>query len=412
MTDRTVIVGGGIIGICAAYFLARRGAPVTLFDDGHVRDSASTGNAGLISLGHPPIPRPGMAASAMKWMLDPGSPLYVPPRLDLTLARWLWQFHRACRRSHYARSMQVLGAHGKPAGECIAQLIADESIDCGYAPVGQLEVFGTARGLARGREAAAGFREHGYRTSMLSGNELREREPAFAPSVLGAAHYEDNAFASPGTFVAAMLEAARARGAELRTDTAVRRLTVRDGRCTGVETMDEERVEAGTTILAAGIWSTELARAAGVLIPMQPAKGYHVELTGGPALASAGVLTEVFVACTPMDGRLRLAGTLELSGINDRIVAKRVDMLLAGARRYLEGIDAATIGPPWCGLRPCTADGLPIIGWTSRVGRLFVATGHAMMGFTLGPLAGRVASECILDGAPSVDLAAFSVDRF
>jgi len=412
MSDRTVIVGGGIVGICAAYLLARRGAPVTLLDDGHVRDSASTGNAGLISLGHPPIPRPGMALNALKWMFAPRSPLYIPPRLDFTLARWLWGFHRACRRPHYRRSMQALAAHGRPAGRCIADLVREESIDCGYSPVGQLEVFGTEKGLARGREAAAEFRDYGYRTSMLTGDELREREPAFAPGVVGAAHYEDNAFASPRAFVAAMLEAAKAKGAEVLTDASISGLTVKDGRCTGVTTGAGERIEGGATVLAAGIWSTRLARALGVSIPMQPAKGYHVELTGGPPLASAGVLAEVFVACTPMDGRLRLAGTLELSGINDRIVPKRVEMLLVGPRRYLAGVDAATVGPPWCGMRPCTADGLPVIGWTKKVDRLFIATGHAMMGFTLGPLAGRIASECILDGKPSEDISAFDVDRF
>ncbi len=412
MADRTIIVGGGIVGLCAAYFLARRGAAVTLFDDGHVHDSASTGNAGLISLGHPPLPRPGLAGSAMKWMFDPGSPLYIPPRLDLTLGRWLWQFHRACRRPHYRRSMEVLTAHGKAAGTCIAHLIADEAIECGYAPVGQLEVFGTERGLEGGRAAAEQFRVHGYRTTMLTGAELREREPVFASSVAGAVLYEENAFASPGAFIAGMLEAVRRRGADVRTDTAVAALTVRGGRCTGVTTANGDRVEGSTTILAAGIWSTRLAAGAGLRLPMQPAKGYHVELTGGPGLRTAAVLAEVFVACTPMDGRLRLAGTLELSGINDRIVAKRVEMLLVGARRYLDGVDAASTGSPWCGLRPCTADGLPVIGWTKEVESLFVATGHAMMGFTLGPLAGRIASECILDGAPSEDISAFAADRF
>jgi D-amino-acid dehydrogenase len=180
-----------------------------------------------------------------------------------------------------------------------------------------------------------------------------------------------------------------------------------------VRTAEGERLDAGAVVLAAGAWSTALARQAGVRVPMEAAKGYHVMLDRpSPCLEMAAVLAERFVAVNPMAGGLRLAGTLEFSGISARIVPRRAEALVRGARLYLDGIDSAPVRSTWCGLRPCTADGLPALGWAPGVGNLFVATGHAMMGFALGPLAGRAAAECVLDGRASIDLSPFDPARF
>jgi D-amino-acid dehydrogenase len=410
--SHTVIIGGGIVGLCAAYYLARRGAAVTLLEQDTIGDGASTGNAGLISVGHAPIPRPGLTLKAVKWMFDPTSPIYIPPRLDLSLLQWFWGFRRACGRTPFRHNMDILAAHGRPAGECIRQLVEDEDLHCEYRPHGQMDVFLTEKGLKEGEEEAAMMRGYGYAVEVLDGDELRRREPAFRDEVVGAVLFKDRAFANPGKFVIEMAERARQRGAVLREQHEVVRLLIENGRCAGVVTEDGERVSADAVILAAGSWSKRLARQVGLNIPMQPAKGYHVDLTRPePCTNTACVCAERYVAVTPMAGGLRLAGTLELSGINHRIVQQRVDMLRRGARLYLRGIDEARAGEPWCGLRPCIADGLPIVGWAPDVDRLFIATGHAMMGFALGPLAGRVACECVLGDEPSVDIRGLRADR-
>lgn len=411
--SHTIVVGGGIVGISASYFLARRGERVTLLEKGDCAHSASTGNAGLISLGHPPLPRPGLTARAIRWMIDSGSPLYIPPRLDWRLPLWLWRFHQACGAEQFRRSMEILAEHGRAAGACFRQLVEDEGIEFEYRSTGQLEVFRTEAGVRTGAAEAALMREHGFDVGVVSGEEIRRREPALRPEVRGALILRDNAFADPGVFVRELLDRARRRGVVLREQAAVDRLLVDGGRCAGVRLADGERIESNHTVLAAGIWSTALARQHGVRIPMQPAKGYHVELSlPTPPLTTAAVLAEAFVAATPLAGGLRLAGTLEFSGINHRMVMKRLDMLRRGARRYLHGIDDARTRATWCGLRPCTADGLPVIGWAPRAPDLFIATGHAMMGFTLGPLTGRLVSEALLDGKPSLDLAGLGPERF
>ncbi|MBT8485239.1 MAG: FAD-dependent oxidoreductase [Phycisphaerales bacterium] len=413
MATNTLIVGGGIVGLSAAYFLARRGAAVTLLDTGDLEGGASSGNAGLVAAGHGPLPRPGLSLRSLRWVLDQSGPLYLPPRFDPGLVRWLFGFHRACGRSRYDRAIELLTAHGHPARVCFRTLVDEERIDCEYRPIGQLDVFRTDAGMREGEREAALLRRHGYDSEILNGAELRRREPAFRPGVRGAVLYTDRAFANPAAFMRALAERVRRHGGLIRPHSPVARLDTQAGRCVGVTLETGETLRADCTTLAAGVWTTALARTAGVRIPMQAAKGYHAAVTApATSVRTACVLAERFVAVNPIDGGLRLAGTLEFSGINHRFVPKRVTMLRHGAAEYLEGIETTTEQSVWCGLRPCTADGLPVIGWAPRVRDLFVATGHAMMGFGLGPLAGRLTAESILDGTPSVALEGFGADRF
>jgi D-amino-acid dehydrogenase len=150
-----------------------------------------------------------------------------------------------------------------------------------------------------------------------------------------------------------------------------------------------------------------------VKIPVVAAKGYHLDLPcPDPAPRMASVAMETFVAITPLGDRLRLAGTLEFSGVNHRLVRRRLEMLVAGAAPYLRGPLREPLHEGWCGLRPCTPDGLPVIGWAPHVSGLFLATGHAKMGLTLGPGTGAAAAAMINGGEPPVDVSPLSPDRF
>jgi len=414
MSTQVIIIGGGIVGVSAAYFLARRGAAVTLLDPTDLTDSASTGNAGLVAVDHGPLPRPGLARQAAKWILDPGNPLYVPlRRMSLARLRWFMAFHHACRPAHHERCARALHAHGHAAGACFHDLVTDEQLECEYHRRGQYDVFLTETGFAHAQTEAEGVRAAGYDVEIVDGAEARRREPCFRDEVVGAVLFRGRAFADPGAFMRELVDRARQRGAEIRTGAAAADLLIDRGVCTGVVTTGGERLDAEHVVLAAGAWSTALAARGGVRIPMQAGKGYHLDVTSPtPPLTTAALGAETFVAATPIGDGIRLAGTLEFSGVNHRLVQKRLDMLVAGARRYLRGIDDVTIRSTWCGLRPCTSDGLPVLGWAPGVRGLFLATGHAMMGFSLGPLAGRITAECVLDGEPSVDIESFAPGRF
>ncbi|MCI0365089.1 MAG: FAD-dependent oxidoreductase [Phycisphaerales bacterium] len=409
----TLIVGAGVVGVCTAYYLAKRGHRVTILESGRLEEGASKGNAGIIALGHPPLPRPGLVWKTIKWMLNRGSPLYVPPRIDFGLIAWMWNFRNACTDAHFRQCMRILAEWGWATGKCWDQIIDDEKIECEYHRTGWLDVFRTEEGMKHGRLEADLLGEHGFNVEMIGGDELRRREPAFRKEIVGAAHYTDSRFANPGKFVGQLADRVRRLGVQVHEQTKVIEFVRANGRVGGVRTSNGRRIDADTIVLAAGVWTMELAGKLGVRVPMQAGKGYHVNITAPPQCPSvACVLNETYVAVTPMAGGLRLAGTVELSGINHRLMQKRVDMLSAGARQYLEGIDQTKIINSWCGLRPCTADGLPVIGWAPRAANVFIATGHAKYGFAYGPITGQLATECILGERPSLDISAMRVDRF
>jgi D-amino-acid dehydrogenase len=408
----TIVVGGGIVGICSAYYLAKRGERVTLLEQGSIGDTASTGNAGIVALGHLPLPRVGLAKKAVRWMLDPSSPLYIPPRLDFQLFAWLWRFHRACNPAQVATCMRVLAEMGRETIACWQQIIDAHGIDCAWKPDGWLDVYRTPEGRHHAEQDAQVIGEYGFEIEHLTGAQLRAADPSFSDDVLGAVRFTESAFLNPGAFMTNLARSLPDLGVDVREDVNVAQLHKNNGRIAGVRLADNALLEADRVVLAAGSWSTPLAASIGVKLPMQAGKGYHLDLVmPDPPPQTACVLTETFVAVTPMDDTLRLAGTLEFSGINHRLVRKRLEMLPTGARQYFHGIDEAKVKSQWCGLRPCTADGLPVIGWAPNVQDLFIATGHAKMGLTHGPITGKLVSQCLLGDEPSVDITPMRVDR-
>lgn len=411
--DRTIIIGGGIIGICAAYELARRGRAVVLVEAGRLGSGASSGNAGIIAIGHPPLPRPGLAIKVLRWMLDGTSPLYVPPRFDAEMIKWFWNFHRACTPLRFELCMRVLGDLGRLSHACFERLLADESIDCEYHREGWMEVFRTQSGFDTGRHEAAIVRDNGFDAVELAREELLDRQPAFRDDMAGAVLYTDSAFTDPMRLLSAIAAASQRHGANMREHCAVEEILVHNDRFVGVRTADGERIRGSNVILAAGIWSTNLARAIGLDIPMQAGKGYHCNVARPePCISVASVLAEEHVAVTPMADMLRLAGTVEFSGINSKLVRRRLEMMSASARRYLHGMDRQHVLSEWCGLRPCTADGLPVIGWAPHVEGVFIATGHARMGLSLATGTARIIGDLMLDGDAPMDITTMRPDRF
>jgi D-amino-acid dehydrogenase len=429
----TLIIGAGIVGLCTAYYLAKRGHKVTILERDSMANDATTpmaasmGNAGIIALGHPPLPRPGLVWKTIKWMLDGGSPLYVPPRLDFGLIAWMWNFRKSCTPEHFRRCMKILADFGWATGRCWDQLVDQEELDCEYRRTGWLDVFLTKEGMEHGMLEANLLREHDFDVQIMSGDELRKRECGFKKDIVGAAHYTDSRAISPIKFISQLTKRVQEMGVEIHPQCEVigpeswgvskkvrtRRTPSDSSQAPSPKPQADQTFTADSLVLAAGIWTTDLARELGINIPMQAGKGYHVMITtpqNCPAISC--VLNETYVAVTPMNGALRLAGTVELSGTNHRLMQKRVDMLTAGARKYIEGIDDCQIISKWCGLRPCTADGLPVIGWAPRVNDVFIATGHAKYGLAYGPITGRIASECILDNKPSLDISSMRTDRF
>ncbi len=413
---RIVVIGGGVIGICTAYYLARRGANVTVLQRGAVADGASRGNAGMISPGHPPINGPGRVGPAIRSLKDPLSPLYVAPRWDPELFRWLWSFARWCSEQHLEYSMAALAPLGLATPDLFDELVEGEGLECDYRRSGYLEICRTPEGLVAVREEAELIARHGFKTRELTVAELREREPSIRSDMAGGFVHTEGSTVNPGRFVVELGAAASRRGAVIRENTSVERIEVEHDRVTAVRIEGGERVEADVVVVATGSYSGGLLGDLGLGLPIQPAKGYHEDRdpgsAGTPTLCQPCLLVETSVFCTPIDDFVRFAGTLEFSGLNHEVRQDRLDQLMRSASLYFDGVTQAEALDVWVGLRPCTTDGLPAIGPLPDVRGLYAATGHGMLGLTLGPITGKLLSEQILDGSSSLPLEPFDPGRF
>lgn len=411
-----MVVGGGVIGVCCAYFLARRGARVTLLERDEVGHGASYGNAGAIAPGHGPMNKPGRVKQALRSLLNPLSPLYVAPRLDPVLARWLLDFARYCTAAHAEAGLRALAPLGHATIALYEQLVEEEGLDCHYRHDGYYEVYRSGSGVSAAHHEVETMQRHGFGAEFLDGPALCEREPALKTDVLGGAFFPQAATVNPHRFVLEIAARAEKRGATVRTGTSVERIISKGGRIRGIQTATGDQIEADAVVIAAGAHSNAVTRQLGLRLPLQAAKGYHQDRVPNkgqtPPLQQTCMLGEASVFCTPMDGFVRFAGTLEFSGINDRMRQSRLTQLTNAATQYFEGMGEAQPVSEWCGLRPCLSDGLPAVGPIPGHRGAFVATGHAMLGLTLGPVTGQLMAECVLDGAPSLDLTRLAADRF
>jgi D-amino-acid dehydrogenase len=415
-TGRTIVVGGGVIGLCTAYYLAKEGMDVCVLERDRIGSGASSGNAGAVAPGHGPMAKPGRILQALRWMGDPTSPLYMPPRFNPSLFRWLWTFRRHCTEAHVLRSMQTLGPLGHDSRDLFDELVREEGLACHYRPTGYYEVYRTEKGMAGAREEIPLQRAYGYDTQEVAGETLREYEPALKPGTLGGLFFPEAAVVDPLLFLEELAGAAISRGMALRTGAEVKSLVASHGKVGGVRLAHGEVVEGDAVVLATGAYSLKLARIGGLSLPIQPAKGYHRDLPvgfgGAPELNITVMLGERYVFCTPLGGFLRLAGTLELSGLNHRMVGPRLSNLNESAAKYVEGMENAVSTDDWVGLRPVTPDGMPVLGAAPTLEGLYVANGHAMLGLTLGPITGKLMADMIVGNKPSRDLAPLRPDRF
>ncbi len=405
MEPDVVIVGGGAIGASAALELAGRGARVTLLERGEaLAAGCSAGNAGLISPSHSlPLATPAALRDGVRWMLKPDSPFYLRPRPGVL--PWLARFTAACRTERAERAMRVIRALSLASLDLHALLAG---LGTTFERRGTLSVYETEGGFAAGRREAEAS---GLRAQVLSIEEARELEPALAASLAGGVFHPDEAHLDPLRYVQAIGEAAAAAGAEIRTRVDVHALCRRNG-AVSVETSEGE-LRPETLVLAAGVWTAKLARGLGVFVPLEGGKGYHIDLATAPGDPRVPVfMQEARTIATPLDGRLRLSGTLELAGLDLSVSRVRVEAIGRAAARVLQGQNSRRVVETWAGLRPCTPDGLPVIGRPAQLPSLVLATGHAMKGLALAPVTAHLVAELVAGEPSSHDLAPLSPDRF
>jgi D-amino-acid dehydrogenase len=403
VTPDVVIVGGGAIGTSAALELAGRGAAVTLLERGpELAAGCSAGNAGLISPSHSaPLANPAAVRNGLRWMLKRDSPFYL--RLRAEALPWLARFLLAARRAE--TGAQVIRDLALASLQLHAELA--RRVDTGFERRGILNVYASEETLAAGRREAE---DSGLRFESLDADQAHALEPALGPRTHGAVYYPDEAHCDPLRFVHAVGQAAVALGADVRTGTEARLRRTAGG--VVVETRDGD-LRPAVVVLAAGAWAGRLARGVGVFLPLEGGKGYHVDLEPGERDPRVPTwLQESWVIATPLPGRLRLSGTLELAGLDLSIDHVRSDAVRRGGERALRGLHGRRVLDLWAGLRPCTPDGLPVLGRPAGLDGLIVAAGHAMKGTSLAPVTARLVAELVARETPSHDVEPLSPERF
>ncbi len=408
-----LVIGGGVIGVSASYYLARRGFRVTLVEADEICAGASYGNAGFILASHIiPLAAPKALGQGFKWLLDPESPFYIKLRPSLELASWLWRFRAACRWPRVRRSMRLLRELSRRSVELYQELSNVEGLNFGYQQKGYLKLFNTAQAYQHALAEAELLREFGIEVRLLTPAEIPEIEPNILPRATGALYFPYDAHLIPADFVIQLSRVIKDMGVDIRRSTEVLGFETVSEKILAVQTT-RGNFQPGQVVLAGGAWSPGLAENLNIRLPLQPAKGYSLtykRAENSPAMPL--LLSEAAVAVTPMAGMIRLAGTLELAGWDRSINKRRVNAIVRKAREYLPDIDHLEPVEIWRGFRPCLPDGLPVIGRSARYKNLILATGHATIGMALGPVTGRLVSLIAAHETPEINLAGLRLERF
>ena len=408
-----LIIGGGVIGVSTAYFLAKEGVAVTVIDQGEIGAGSSYGNAGLLCpCLSTPIAMPGVLSQGMKWLLNAESPFYIKPRLDRELMRWLWQFRAHCTQAAMKTAVPLIRDLQRASLDLYRQLIDQEKLACHFSQTGGLALFRTAAGLAHGEHEVSEMQAFGLQMHMLDAAAARTLEPAIHPDIIGAVHYQEDAYLTPHLFVQGLQQSAAAAGADFMPNTEVLDFEVNNQQITAVNTT-RGRITAKQVVLAAGAWSAPIAKAMGAPFPMQPAKGYSITVKQPVHTPRHYLyLSEARVAITPMGETLRFAGTLELAGFDFTINQRRVHAILRAADAYLADSAQKEVVEIWRGMRPCSPDGLPFIGRSHQVTNLAIGTGHATLGLSMGPVTGKLLAEIVQEKRPVLPIQPFQIERF
>ena len=410
---RIVVIGAGAIGAAAALDLARRGAEVTVVDRGPVGGGCSYGNAGWLTPSlATPLPAPGVLTTSLRWLLDSDSPLYIRPSLHPAWLRWMARFALSTTRAKFERGTRALMELSRFSLDAYAALDREFPGSFGFSPTGLLMVALTRESLATAHHDAAAVERRGVPARPLDAAAVRAMEPAIRGTVAGGVFFPNEAHCAPLAAVEVMARAAIAAGATVETGVEVSGFRMGPSGISALETSRGE-LRADAFVLAVGAWSRPLGKRLGLDVPVLGGKGYAIVVRSldPPPHLPIKVLDRR-IAITPVAGATRLAGTLELVDGDETVNARRVDAIVKGSRVLLGVPEVPDVVEVWRGLRPCTPDGLPLIGFSPRHRNLVLATGHQMCGLHTAPATGRLVADLILGSTPSFDPAPFRADRF
>ena len=416
--DRTydaVILGGGVVGLFSAYYLSQSGASVCVLDQRNMGHGSSLHNAGYVSPSHfVPLAAPGMFLRGLKWMMNPVSPLYIKPRLDFSLVSWGARFALACREKPMRRAMPVLRDLLLESRRLYELFSKEESLDFGLTGNGIAVLFNSERGRRALEHEAELSAELGIEARMLGPEDLHRQDPGVEFAARGGLYCPIDMHLEPAVLMERLIGLLGSSRVSLIPDCTVKGWERTGSSITGViTTMGVAR--AKSYVIASGAWTRDLLRPLGMLLPLEAGKGYSVTVpVPEVSMRIPYILQERRVAITPFANAIRFAGTMEIAGVSESISWPRVEAILDAVPQYFRNPrrPSSSEGTVWAGLRPVSPDGVPYIGRARRYTNLIVATGHAMIGLSLGPVTGRIVADLVRGERPGPDIRICDPNRY
>jgi len=408
-----LIVGGGVIGLASAYELGRAGVRVTLIDKSDPGYGCSYGNAGWITPCFAmPLPMPGMLFKSIGWLTDPESPLYIKPELSVTLFRWLLRFLLSMNRKQMLASVDALTAISKQSLDLYKELARTTDKPFSFEQKGLFMVAQSDDGFRYAKNEMELVATQGIPGRAMGEDEARAFEPSLTKRIKGGVFFEAEAHAEPLQVTQTLAHEAKKHGVQITPKAEVIDFQLNSNGIASARTT-QGIFTADQFVLATGSWSPRIAQTLELRVPVLGGKGYAIitdPLEPNPLRPM--MLVEKKVAVTPRAGTLRLAGTLELVNQDETFTTRRVEAIVRGAREFMNVPEKIEYHEIWRGLRPCTPDGVPIIGRTARYPNLILATGHQMLGLQSATGTGKLVADLALNRKPDVDPEPFRATRF
>jgi len=409
------IIGGGVIGLNSAYYLQKEGYKVTVIDRGNITSGCSFGNMGYFSPSHfIPLASPGIIAEGLRYMFKSSSPFYIKPRLSRSLMQWSYYFWKSSSAPAVAKN----APHLNNILQLSRRLINDIRDDIGDSFLmeekGCLMMCREQKTLDHEFHIADDAEKFGLKVERLNKQEVQKIEPDVELNVKGAVLFKDDCHINPGRFMLTLKSYLQKEGVQFELNTMVTAFEKRSNKISSVIT-DKGKFECEEVVVATGSWLPVVAKMMGINLLLQPGKGYSYTYDNVEKnIRHPAILIEGRCAMTPWGQQLRIGGTMEISGINENILPKRMKGIYDSVKEFYPDlkIDIPLENKIWHGLRPVTPDGLPYIGKAKQFENVIIAGGHAMVGVSLAPGTGKLVTEMMQRKNTTINASAFKVERF